>query len=64
MTSSSSQPRTCPVCGVKIVPMIGGDRVLFAVGPPGTRATLWQRVCRHTDKAGCINPEGDRPPSP
>jgi hypothetical protein len=58
-------PKTCPVCGVKIVSMIGGDRVLFSVGPPGTRATLWQRVCRYTQKAGCINPQGERPgPTP
>ncbi|MDX2212108.1 MAG: hypothetical protein SFY66_02350 [Oculatellaceae cyanobacterium bins.114] len=45
----------CPVCGVKIIGMIGGDRVLFSVGPPGTRATLWARVCRFTQKPGCIN---------
>ncbi len=48
-------PQTCSVCGVKILPAIGGDRVLFSVGPPGTRALLWQKVCRHVDKPACIN---------
>jgi hypothetical protein len=47
--------RVCPVCGVKIIGMVGGDRVLFSVGPPGTRATLWARVCQYTQKPGCIN---------
>lgn len=47
--------QVCPVCGVKILKIIGGDRVLFSVGSPGTRATLWTRVCQYTDKAGCIN---------
>lgn len=47
---------TCSVCGVKILTgIVGGDRVLFAAGPPGTRAKLWARVCQYTDKAGCIN---------
>ncbi|GAB4377188.1 MAG: hypothetical protein Kow00121_25950 [Elainellaceae cyanobacterium] len=47
--------QVCPVCGVKIQQLVGGDRVLFAVGSPGTRATLWARVCQYTDKAGCLN---------
>jgi hypothetical protein len=48
--------QTCPVCGVKIlVGVVGGDRVLFTAGPPGTREKLWARVCRYTQKAGCIN---------
>ncbi len=48
--------KTCPVCGVRIVSGgFTGDRVLFSAGPPGTRATLWARVCRYTQKAGCIN---------
>lgn len=47
--------QTCPVCGVKILKLVGGDRVMFSVGPPGTRAILWQRVCQHTQKSGCIN---------
>lgn len=54
-------PRTesCPVCSVKIlVGVVGGDRVLFSAGPPGTRAKLYERVCRHVDKAGCINRQG------
>ncbi|MCU0526539.1 MAG: hypothetical protein MUF72_17130 [Elainella sp. Prado103] len=55
---TGSQPQVCPVCGVKILKMIGGDRVLFAAGPPGTRAVLWQRVCQYAQKAGCINPDG------
>jgi hypothetical protein len=51
--------QTCPVCGVKImVGVVGGDRVLFAAGPPGTRARLWARVCQYVDKAGCINADG------
>ncbi|MGF1497543.1 MAG: hypothetical protein ACFB8W_12065 [Elainellaceae cyanobacterium] len=47
--------QVCPVCGVKIIPMIGGDRVLFAAGPPGTRSTLWVKVCQYAKKPGCIN---------
>lgn len=47
--------KMCPVCGVKIVSLIGGDRVLFSVGPLGTRASLWARVCQYTQKPGCIN---------
>lgn len=53
-----TSPRTesCPVCGVKImVGVVGGDRVMFSAGPPGTRAQLHAKVCRHVDKAGCIN---------
>lgn len=59
-------PQVCPICGVKILKLVGGDRVLFAVGPPGTRALLWQRVCQHAQKPGCINLESssERPPSP
>jgi hypothetical protein len=45
----------CPICGVKIIKMVGGDRVLFAFGPPGTRATLWAKVCQYANKPGCIN---------
>lgn len=52
-------PQTCSVCGVKIlVGIVGGDRVLFTAGPPGTRARLYARVCRYVDKAGCINKDG------
>jgi hypothetical protein len=51
-------PQVCPVCSVKILKMIGGDRVMFAAGPPGTRAILWKRVCQYTQKPGCINQEG------
>ncbi|MBD1911602.1 MULTISPECIES: hypothetical protein [unclassified Leptolyngbya] len=48
--------QTCPVCQVKIVPCgVMGDRVEFAFGAPSTRDVLWQRVCRHTQKNGCIN---------
>lgn len=50
--------QVCPVCGVKIARMIGGDKVLFFAGPPGTRATLWARVCQYTQKPGCINKDG------
>lgn len=56
-----TQPKTetCPVCQVKImVGVVGGDRVLFASGPPGTRARLWSRVCKYSNKPGCINAEG------
>jgi hypothetical protein len=52
---SSQSPQVCPVCGVRIISLIGGDRVLFTVGAPGTRESLWQKVCQYTDKAGCIN---------
>lgn len=56
---SDSGMQVCPVCGVKILKVIGGDRVLFAAGPPGTRATLWAKVCKYTDKPGCINRDKD-----
>jgi hypothetical protein len=56
---SESGMQVCPVCGVKILKVIGGDRVLFSVGPPGTRATLWARVCKYTSKPGCINRDQD-----
>ena len=52
---SDQSLQTCPVCGVKIMPCIGGDKVMFAVGPPGTRSALWTRVCQYAKKAGCIN---------
>ncbi len=44
--------QVCPACGVKIV---GGDKVLFSVGAPGTRSRLYARVCQYAKKAGCIN---------
>ncbi|NJO39665.1 MAG: hypothetical protein HC769_20010 [Cyanobacteria bacterium CRU_2_1] len=47
--------QVCPICGVKILKIIGGDRVMFSAGPPGTRAILWARVCQYTEKRGCIN---------
>lgn len=52
------QPQVCPVCGVKILKVLGGDRVLFSAGPPSTREVLWQRVCQHAKKVGCINADG------
>jgi hypothetical protein len=51
----SDQMQVCPVCGVKIIKLIGGDRVLFTVGAPGTRESLWKKVCQYTDKPACIN---------
>jgi hypothetical protein len=61
MTGSTTQ--TCPLCGVKIiVGMVGGDRVLFSAGPPGTRARLYARVCRYVDRPGCINKNGGNQP--
>ncbi len=52
-------PQTCPLCNVKIlVGCVGGDRVLFSVGPPGTRKSLYAKVCRHIDRPGCINKSG------
>lgn len=48
--------QVCPICEVKIVPSGAlGDRVEYAFGPPSSRAELYQRVCRHTQKVGCIN---------
>lgn len=67
MSTSPENPnlQTCPVCGVKILRMVGGDRVQFSVGPAGTRATLWEKVCRHVTNINCINrssnPGGDQP---
>jgi hypothetical protein len=52
---SESGIQVCPVCSVKILKIIGGDRVLFAAGQPGTREVLWQKVCQYTDKPGCVN---------
>ena len=58
MTESGVQ--TCPKCQVKIVKMIGGDRVLFATGSAGTRAILWARVCQYAKSPACINQDRDR----
>ena len=52
---NQANPQVCPVCGVKILKAIGGDKVMFSVGPLGTRAMLWARVCKYTQKPGCIN---------
>jgi hypothetical protein len=41
---------------------VGGDRVLFSAGPPGTRARLYARVCQYVQKAGCINSSGGNQP--
>jgi hypothetical protein len=55
---AESGTQVCPVCGVKILKVIGGDRVLFSVGAPGSREDLWKRVCQYAQKPGCINKEG------
>lgn len=64
----------CPVCGVKIIIIGGGDseqtllrdRVLFSTGAPTTRSDLWARVCRYANRPGCINKqsEGSDPKHP
>lgn len=54
---SEQTMQTCPVCSVKIIKLIGGDRVLFSSGPPGTREVLWKKVCQYAQKPGCINKE-------
>ncbi len=59
---SESNVKVCPVCSVKIIPMIGGDRVIFSSGPPGTRVILWQRVCQYANKPGCINKDASGGP--
>lgn len=60
------ETKTCPVCGVKILTgIVGGDRVMFSAGPPGTRTKLYARVCRYVEKPGCINKTGGtHPPGP
>lgn len=61
----ASKSQTCPVCGVTIlVGIVGGDRVLFAAGPPGNRARLYDRVCRYVTKPGCINKDKGNQPAP
>jgi hypothetical protein len=52
-----AEPSPCSVCGVKIQKMLGGDRVVFAYGPAGTREVLWNRVCRHIprEELRCLN---------
>ncbi len=52
---STGSPQTCAVCGVKILKIIGGDRVIFSTGPVGTREILWTKVCQHTKNLACIN---------
>ncbi|HEY9752612.1 MAG TPA: hypothetical protein V6C46_06660 [Coleofasciculaceae cyanobacterium] len=52
---SEANPQICPICQVKIIKLVGGDRVLFSAGPPGTREILWQKVCQYTQRPGCIN---------
>ncbi|ACK68550.1 conserved hypothetical protein [Gloeothece citriformis PCC 7424] len=51
---SNPNIEVCPVCGVKIE---NGDKVIFSVGNPGTRARLYARVCNYVQKSGCINQE-------
>ncbi|HEY9640644.1 MAG TPA: hypothetical protein V6C57_09170 [Coleofasciculaceae cyanobacterium] len=58
---SETGVQVCPVCKVKIIKMIGGDRVLFSAGPPGTRATLWAKVCQYAKNPSCINQDKPRP---
>ncbi len=58
MTEAGVQ--VCPTCKVKIIKMIGGDRVLFSTGAPGTRAVLWARVCQYAKTPACINQDRDR----
>jgi hypothetical protein len=55
MIMPESGVQVCPACSVKILKAIGGDRVMFSAGPPGTREILWARVCQHAKKPGCIN---------
>ncbi len=57
---SDANVQVCPVCTVKIVKMIGGDRVLYSTGSPGTRATLWTKVCQHTQNPACINKDANK----
>jgi hypothetical protein len=47
--------QVCSVCGVKILKLIGEDRVIFSTGAFATRSMLWARVCQHVQKPGCIN---------
>ena len=37
----------CNLCHVEIEGLVGGDRVIFSMGAPGTRAKLWARVCQY-----------------
>lgn len=53
---SNSNIEMCPVCGVKIE---NGDKVIFSVGQPGTRARLYARVCNYVQQAQCINQNQD-----
>ncbi len=55
-----AEPQVCPICGVKIVSAPEGDQVLFASGPPGTRAKLAARVCQFVQKEGCINQDSNQ----
>jgi hypothetical protein len=49
--------QTCNICGVKILKLMGNDRVIFATGAHATRDVLWQKVCQHVkDRPGCLNP--------
>ncbi|NDJ15737.1 hypothetical protein [Myxacorys almedinensis] len=59
---NQGQMQVCPVCNVKILKLIGGDRVIFSTGAFGTREMLRSRVCRHVQKAGCINKDEAQPP--
>lgn len=49
----------CPVCNVTIIKGPRQDQVLFSVGPPGTRAQLWAKVCQYSQKPNCINKNKD-----
>ncbi|MFN5193487.1 MAG: hypothetical protein ACK5E6_03545 [Cyanobacteriota bacterium] len=49
----------CNLCLVEIEGQVGGDRVHFSMGAPGSRAKLWARVCQYLrtpEQCGqCIN---------
>jgi len=53
---NNSNLQICQICGVSITPQ---GQVNFSNGTPGTRARLYARVCKYTQKPECINQESE-----
>ncbi|MDG2329315.1 MAG: hypothetical protein P8L48_04515 [Synechococcus sp. cluster2_bin.44] len=66
MSASSPTPvrQRCEQCGVQIESSVGiSDKVVFSIGPSGTRSKLWSRVCQYhkttEQRSKCINQDSE-----
>ena len=54
---NSNHPENLQVCSICGVSITEDGQVNFSNGKPGTRARLYARVCKYTEKPECINRE-------